>query len=193
MPVDLARVMRLVCFALCIPLRGRDSEANWYPEPMEYAAAVPNAVLIFILGIVYAPIAPLVPIFATFYFLVAVRVSRVQLVYVKLQPFDSRGSLWPAVSSRVILGLLLAHLTLLGVFILKFGPAQAPLVLPLLPITVGAHYHLKWRYGRAFSAIPRDVSLGLDAQYPAADPAKEVALYTPPALSSDFNETSDRV
>lgn len=101
------------------------------PPLIDYAVTYSPALLVFIIGYCYASLAPLVLVFATFYFGLGFFVAKYQALYVIVNGYESGGLFWPIVFSRVCIGLIVGQLTLLGALGLKQVPAQASALLPL--------------------------------------------------------------
>ena len=59
-------------------------------------------------------------------------VSKYQVLYVNIASFESGGSFWPLVFGRMVVGILVGQLTMVGVFLLKGGYYQSTVLLPLV-------------------------------------------------------------
>ncbi|KAL0092793.1 hypothetical protein J3Q64DRAFT_1672896 [Phycomyces blakesleeanus] len=114
----------------------RDYARNRVPSSFNYGVQFPAPLLIFIIVLVYSTISPLILVFGTIYFCITYFVYKYRFLYVHFTPYESSGKLWVMVFPRVIIGLLLFQLTVLGIFILKKFFVLAILCVPLMVITV---------------------------------------------------------
>ena len=90
------------------------------PEFMKYHSDYPKHLLVFMIGLAYAPLAPLLVPFVTIFFATAKLVFRFRLVYLMPVKCDGGGALFPLVFNRVIVGLYVAQITLLVSIIWMF-------------------------------------------------------------------------
>lgn len=75
--------------------------------------------LVFIIGLVYAPIAPLVVPFAAAYFIAAFFVWKYSTVYVYRQAYRSGGLLWPLIFRLIIGTFVASHLITLSLLYVR--------------------------------------------------------------------------
>lgn len=106
------------------------------PTPMKYHVDYPNQLLIFMVGCAFAPLAPILVPFIVIYFGMALIVYRYRLVYNIPKCYDGGGSLFPLVFNRVIVGVIVGQLTLLGVLGLKEFPYAIPFMLIQVILTI---------------------------------------------------------
>lgn len=105
------------------------------PEPLELGWHLSYDILVPILGFTYAAISPLILIFVVLYFSVAWTCTAFQLIYVREVHFDGGGLFFPKLHSRLLLGLSVAQLTMVGYFGLKDCPVMASFTIPLVILT----------------------------------------------------------
>lgn len=74
---------------------------------------------VFLLGLVYAPISPLILPFTVVFFFFGSIIFRFLLCFVHSQEYESGGRLFPKVFSRIMVGVIVSHLTLIGLFGLR--------------------------------------------------------------------------
>ena len=152
----------------------------WAPGPLSYGTQVPNALLVALLGLVYAPkrvcarvyacVRPFCcpSAFAALFFVIGAAVWRYQVLFVYTRAYESNGAWWPHMAMRILSSLALGalgHATLAGVLALKLSGAvphgaerwsitvlAGPALLPL-PISVAVfarHYRRRFGVFRAW-------------------------------------------
>ena len=83
LPLELSRLSTMLMSAV--------SGDRWAATQMPYGTQVPNALLVVLLGLVYAPIAPVLLPFAALFFALGVGVWRYQLLFVYERPYETYG------------------------------------------------------------------------------------------------------
>ena len=164
LPLELSRLSAMLASALRAALQKPNVLA---PGPLSYGTQVPNALLVALLGLVYAPIAPVLLPFAALFFVIGAAVWRYQVLFVYTRAYESNGAWWPHMAMRILSSLALGHATLAGVLALKLSGAvphgaerwsitvlAGPALLPL-PISVAVFArHYRRRFGAVFRRIP---------------------------------------
>lgn len=87
-----------------------------------------------------------------FYFLI------MQIINVYNQQYESGAAFWPHVHSRIIAGLLISQLLLLGLLSTKRAAKSTPLLVILPILTLWFHKYCKDRFEPAFRKYPLEVS-----------------------------------
>ena len=171
--LDLLRVAPIVTGAIykcCAPkVTWRQQESAWFglrevnqPGPMAVASKLGSAFLVFLLGLVYAPLAPLLTYFAGLYFLVAEVIHRRQALYVYDPFMESKALFWPKLYDFMLAACIIAQLTLLGVLSLKESPAAA-VILPLTIATATAFSCISRRFNQESMYLAIDRAVEMDA------------------------------
>ena len=161
LPLELSRLSAMIASAWRAALQRPNV---WAPGPLPYGTQVPNALLVALLGLVYAPIAPVLLPFAALFFLIGAAVWRYQVLFVYTRVYESNGAWWPHMAMRILASLAVGHATLAGVLALKLSGGAVerwsitvlagPALLPL-PITVAVFArHYRRRFGAVFRRIP---------------------------------------
>ena len=193
LPLELSRLSSMAASAWRAALQKPDV---WAPGPCQYGTQVPNALLVALLGLVYAPVAPILLPFAALYFIIGIPVWRYQLLFVYTRVYESNGQWWPHIANRILTSLVVGHATLAAVFGLKLSGAVPPpgqrlsiallagpalLPLPLLVAAFARHY--RRRFGAVFKRIPLSCAAEMgDAESGLAFEAAYVApCMRPPA------------
>ncbi|GAA6040001.1 hypothetical protein JCM8097_002661 [Rhodosporidiobolus ruineniae] len=122
---DLAQVVSLVLVWFRARAFGRTPrEIREYTKPpiFDYPVYLSNHILIIAVALVYAPLAPLVALFAAGVFAVSTWVYKYQLLYVSVTRSETGGRLWNVAVNRILMGLILMHLFMAVSFaLLKSG------------------------------------------------------------------------
>eukprot|EP00050_Salpingoeca_kvevrii_P022373 m.125414 g.125414 ORF g.125414 m.125414 type:complete len:394 (-) comp9690_c0_seq2:363-1544(-) len=118
----------------------REREEAEDPGPYDYGVALPSQLLVILVGLTYSTVAPAIIPFLIFYFFFGYVTYRHQLFYVFVSEYETGGLYWKKVFHRVMCGILLSELTIIGVMGVKKGYYQSPLMIPLVLATI-----LFWR------------------------------------------------
>ena len=94
LPLELSRLSTMLMSAV--------SGDRWAATQMPYGTQVPNALLVVLLGLVYAPIAPVLLPFAALFFALGVGVWRYQLLFVYERPYETYGKVRSFASTRTL-------------------------------------------------------------------------------------------
>ena len=86
----------------------------YYPWPMLYGWIYPQIMMVLMIMVTYACIAPLLSPLCALFFVVAYLMYKYQLLYVYINDYQSGGDMWYAVFNRSLISLFFASLTLLG-------------------------------------------------------------------------------
>ncbi|KAK2879424.1 hypothetical protein FQN49_000884 [Arthroderma sp. PD_2] len=118
------------------------------PPVFSYGFALPPTIFIFIVCIVYSvfPSSWLVCLFGLIYFNVGQFIYKYQLLYAMDHQQHSTGRAWPMICSRIILGLVVFQLTMIGSLALRSAITRSILIVPLLASTVWFSYFFSRTY-----------------------------------------------
>jgi len=113
-----------------------------------YGFYLPTALLVFILCLVYSvlPRGFLVLFLGMLYFSLGYFTYKYQLLYAMDQPQHATGGAWRLIAYRVLLGLVVFHLTMSGYLGANKALVQATLVVPLLLFTVWYSYYFRQKF-----------------------------------------------
>ena len=164
LPLELSRLSTMVAAGIRAALQ---QPGVWSPGPLAYGTQIPNALLVSLLGLVYAPIAPVILPFAALFFLLGGLVWRHQVLFVYARVYESHGAWWPHIANRLLASLVVGHATLAAVFALKLAGAvpvvghrfsitllAGPAIIPL-PLTVAVFArHYRRRFAPIFKRVP---------------------------------------
>lgn len=113
------------------------------PGCLRYGNDVPMYLLIFMVGITYATISPLCLPVCVLFFTVGLFVIRYHLIFVLHPLYENGGCIFPRLFSRMILGMIIAQSTMIGLFFMKGCFYQAVLLIPSVFTTFAYHYYVK--------------------------------------------------
>ncbi|CAH2048007.1 unnamed protein product [Thlaspi arvense] len=148
----------------------KDIEEAMDPGQIEFYATEPRIQLYFLLGLVYAPVTPVLLPFIIFFFGFAYLIFRHQIINVYNQEYESAAAFWPDVHGRIISALIISQILLIGLMSTK-GKAQSTPFLVVLPIiTIGFHRFCKGRYESAFVINPLQEAMIKDTLERAKEP-----------------------
>ncbi|EPQ51564.1 DUF221-domain-containing protein [Gloeophyllum trabeum ATCC 11539] len=125
------------------------------PPMINYGVVYPQAILIFTITILYSIVQPLIVIFGAIYFGVAYVVYKYKLLFVFYKPYESQGQAWPITFTRLIWGVVIFQIFMIGNFILRQSYVLSFLVGPLLAGTL----FWAWQTDKTFRPLSKYVSL----------------------------------
>ncbi|CDO68681.1 hypothetical protein BN946_scf184652.g8 [Trametes cinnabarina] len=139
--LNLGVIIPRLVYRLFITRTPRDFAELNAPPMINYGIVYPQAILIFVITLLYSVIQPLILVFGAVYFGVAYVVYKYKLLFVFYKPYESQGQAWPITFVRLIWGVLMFIVFMIGLFILKKSFILATLLAPLLGGTL-----LWWYY-----------------------------------------------
>ncbi|KAJ3348291.1 hypothetical protein HDU83_001421, partial [Entophlyctis luteolus] len=120
--IELLRPTILIWNALCkiSDMTPRQiHEMNLYTSYLNFGILYPMPILIFVIGLLYSVIAPLIMIPTTLYFGLGYMVYRNQLLFVYVKEWEAYGKHWAKAFTRIIIGLIIFQITMVGMFFIK--------------------------------------------------------------------------
>ena len=175
-PFALLRAFPLALFAL--KSRAASTERAkarlWQDQFATFGPLLPRHSLVGLIGVVFAPINPLVPLMCTVYFLMASITEKYNMLYVRRERYQSGGLLWPRGADQVMVSLVVGQAVLAFLLFVKGAPWAGGAVLPLVPMTLLFRYAATQLVDRPFSVLSLRAAVDLDAA-DAADAAAEAA------------------
>lgn len=118
------------------------------PPVFSYGFSIPQTILILIICVVYSvfPSSWLICLFGLLYFTIGQFIYKYQLLYAMDHQQHSTGRAWPMICNRVLVGLVLFQLAVIGVLALRKAVTRSLLVVPLLAATVWFSYFFTSNY-----------------------------------------------
>ncbi|KAF9604699.1 hypothetical protein IFM89_009135 [Coptis chinensis] len=203
---EILRLVPLVMFHLkntFLVKTERDREQAMDPGSLDFASAEPRIQLYFLLGLVYSVVTPILLPFIIVFFGFSYLVFRHQIINVYNQKYESGAAFWPDVHRRIITGLVIAQLLLMGLMSTKGAKQSTPLLVALPVLTVWFHKFCKGRFEAAFVRFPLQDAMVKDTLERATEPHFNLRSYlrdayihpvfkdeefeTPPAIDEEEN------
>ncbi|KAL8151614.1 hypothetical protein V2J09_021422 [Rumex salicifolius] len=177
---EVIRIVPLVLFHLkniFLVKTEQDREEAMDPGFLEFGTYEPRIQLYFLLGLVYATVTPLLLPFIIVFFAFAYLVFRHQIINVYDRKYESAAAFWPDVHHRIIIGLIISQLLLLGLLSTKGLAQSTPVLLALPVITIWFHKVCKGRFESAFKKYPLQEAMARDTLEQALEPQLNLRTY----------------
>ncbi|GMI08684.1 hypothetical protein TrLO_g12663 [Triparma laevis f. longispina] len=133
-------------------------DPGWMPIHKVFA----QDMLVVVIGVVFAVIAPLVLIPCLIFCLISRIVWTHQFLYVYESCCESGGQFWPKVFRRFVFGIAVAQATVVGQFMLKGAWSQAYVTIILM---ISTYFYLKRarsKYDMSSSSLPLEIAAVMD-------------------------------
>ncbi|CAN4098199.1 unnamed protein product [Withania somnifera] len=124
------------------------------PGSLDFSVSEPRLQLYFLLGLVYSVVTPVLLPFIVVFFSFAYMVFRHQIINVYDQKYESSASFWPDVNRRILVGLGISQLLLIGLLSTKDASQSTPLLIVLTVLTIWFHKFCKGRFESVFVKFP---------------------------------------
>ncbi|KAH0663624.1 hypothetical protein KY284_028555 [Solanum tuberosum] len=131
-----------------------DREEAMDPGSLNFSVSEPRLQLYFLLGLVYSVVTPILLPFIIIFFAFSYMVFRHQIINVYDQKYESGASFWPDVNRRILIGLVISHLLLIGLLSTKDASQSTPLLIVLTVLTIWFHKFCKGRFESVFVKFP---------------------------------------
>ncbi|KAF7368952.1 hypothetical protein MVEN_00221500 [Mycena venus] len=149
-------------FTLFVTHTPRDFAELNAPPMINYGIVYPQAILMFVITMLYSVTQPLILIFGAIYFGNAYVVYKYKLLFVFYKPYESQGQAWPITFVRLIWGVLIFLTFMTGFFLLQNTYATSKLsyviTIMLAPLIVGTVLW-SWYVEKALKPLSEFVSL----------------------------------
>ncbi|KAG8904236.1 hypothetical protein FRB99_002056 [Tulasnella sp. 403] len=169
--LNLGVVIPALVYRMFVTRTPRDYAELNAPPMVNYGTVYPQAILVFVITILYSVIQPLILIFGAVYFGVAYVVYKYKLLFVFYKPYESRGQAWPITFNRLIWGIVIFQTLMTGIFVLKKKLVFSSLMAPLIAFTV----YWGWTTDRDFGPLSSYVSLSSVFEVQRGEATNEVA------------------
>lgn len=139
--------------------------------------------LVVVIGVVFAVVAPIVLIPCALFFFLSRIVWTHQFLYVYESAFETGGMFWPKIFRRFVFGLVIAQATITGQFILKGARHEAYATIALMFLTYFFLRSTRARYDATSAFLPlevatmMDISVGNDAEKKLKKKQREMHRY----------------
>jgi hypothetical protein len=178
--LEITRIRAFVIFHLknwFLVKTEKDREEAMDPGSICFYWSEPRIQLYFLLGLVYAPVTPLLLPFILVFFALAYVVYRHQIINVYNQRYESGAQFWPQVHLRIIVALIVSQLLLLGLLSTKGLEEATPALLVLPVLTIWFHKYRKNRFEPAFVRNPIQEAMKKDILERAREPNFDLKSY----------------
>ncbi|KAM7521562.1 hypothetical protein LguiA_011464 [Lonicera macranthoides] len=177
---EILRLVPLILFHLkntFLVKTEKDREQAMDPGCLAYSTSEPRIQLYFLLGLVYSTVTPILLPFIIVFFGFAYLVFRHQIINVYDQKYESGASFWPHVHRRIIIGLIISQLLLLGLLSTKDAENSSPCLIVLPILTIWFHIFCKGRFESAFVRFPLQDAMVKDTLERATEPNLNLKAY----------------
>ncbi|PIN18178.1 hypothetical protein CDL12_09146 [Handroanthus impetiginosus] len=177
---EILRLVPLVLFHLknaFLVKTEQDREQAMDPGCINFASSEPRIQLYFLLGLVYSVVTPLILPFIIIFFAFSYVIFRHQIINVYDQKYESGAAFWPDVHRRVLIGLVISQLLLLGLLSTKNAAQSTPLLLVLPVLTIWFYRFCKERFESAFVKFPLQDTMVKDTLERATEPNLNLKAY----------------
>ncbi|BFZ63435.1 hypothetical protein YB2330_004557 [Saitoella coloradoensis] len=120
----------------------RDLHELKQPPTFNYGFFLPQPILILVISLVYSIMNPLVLVFALIYFILGLMVYKYQLLYAMDHPQHSTGKAISLIFNRVVIGMILFQVTMIGILLLQGAFTISVLLLPAPVATLIMAYNV---------------------------------------------------
>jgi hypothetical protein len=126
----------------------RDALELKKPPVFQYGFFLPTSLLVFNLCTIYSVLnwGFIILIFGIVYFVLGYFTFKYMVLYAMDQPQHATGGAWRIICYRVIVGLLVFELVMVGQIALGKAFIQSVCILPLIPLSIWYSYYVKRRY-----------------------------------------------
>ncbi|KAK9133280.1 hypothetical protein Scep_012808 [Stephania cephalantha] len=176
----------------------KDREEAMDPGSIGFNTGEPQIQLYFLLGLVYAVVTPILLPFVLVFFGLAYVVFRHQIINVYNPEYESGAAFWPDVHGRVLVGLVISQLLLMGLLSTKEKAQTTPVLLALPVLTIWFYYYCKNRFESAFTKYPLQEAMMKDTLERVREPNLNLKgylqnAYIHPVFKGDDDDESVEV
>jgi hypothetical protein len=135
----------------------RDCAELQQPPTFQYGFYLPTALLVFNLCLIYSVLrwGFAILIFGTIYFILGYFTFKYMVMYAMDQPQHATGGAWRIICYRIIVGLLVFEVVMVGQIASAPAWIQSAFILPLIPFTIWYSYY----FGQRFDPLTRYIAL----------------------------------
>lgn len=191
---EILRLVPLVLFHLkntFLVKTEQDRYEAMEPGSIDFPVGEPRIQLYILLGLVYAPITPFLLPFIIIFLAFAYVVFRNQVINVYDPKYESAAAFWPDVHKRVVIGLFISQLLLLGLLSTKKIGRNYFALLPLPVLTIWFFMYCKGRFESAFVRFPLQEAMVKDTLERATEPQFNLKAYLKDAYMHPVFKSSD--
>lgn len=150
MPFRILEVGSVILFPIyrLLARTPRDYAELQKPPVFQYGFYLPTSLLIFNLCLIYSVVMPgcVILAFGTLYFTLGYFTFKYMLLYAMDQPQHATGGAWRIICYRIVIGLLVFEVVMVGQIASLAAFVQSVAVFPLIPFTIWYSYYFKRRF-----------------------------------------------
>ncbi|KAF4589728.1 Calcium permeable stress-gated cation channel 1 [Ophiocordyceps camponoti-floridani] len=157
----------------------RDFAELQKPPVFQYGFYLPTALLVFNLCLIYSVLmwGFAILVFGTVYFLLGHLTFKYMVLYAMDQPQHATGGAWRIICHRIVIGLVVFEVVMIGQIASLAAFVQSVTVLPLIPFTIWYSYYFKRRFEPLTKYIAlRAIGSGQPAQDGSGDDGESQPL-----------------
>lgn len=126
----------------------RDASELETPPIFQYGFYLPTSILVFTLCLIYSVLSDgfIVLIFGVIYFSLGYSTFKYMVLYAMDQPQHATGGAWRIICYRLLVGVLVFEIVMIGSNAAQKAFTQSLAILPLLPLTIWYMYYFKRRF-----------------------------------------------
>ncbi|XP_023514773.1 CSC1-like protein At4g02900 [Cucurbita pepo subsp. pepo] len=177
---EILRLVPLVMFHLknaFLVKTDQDRDQAMDPGCLDFPVSEPRIQLYILLGLVYSVVTPILLPFILVFFAFSYLVYRHQIINVYNQKYESGAAFWPHVHRRVIIGLMIAQLLLMGLFSMREAEQSSACLVALPIFTLWVHKFCQGRFESAFVKFPLQDAMVKDTLEKATEPNLDLKAY----------------
>ena len=147
--LELTRMVDLILITFRLKFLAKTAREKldaWRPTRVEYEVLYSKNLLIFLVGISFSILSPIIVPFVVLYFAFAYVVWSYQLLHVYIPEFENGGKFWPQVFHRIMVATIVFQLLMVGVLLLKKMWTASFFVLVLVTCSFGFWYFIHSKY-----------------------------------------------
>ncbi|ORX90223.1 DUF221-domain-containing protein, partial [Basidiobolus meristosporus CBS 931.73] len=160
LPLKLVQLgpMILLIFRRLFCSSPRDYAELLTPVNIDYGWVYPIPMLVFVIVLTYSVMTPLILVFGVAYFSIAYLFHKYNFLYVYFRRFETGGKFWPVVVRRLVIGIFIFQLTMLGVLLLNNAFAPGISIAPLFIITIYFYHYVIRNFEKRSRYLPLELS-----------------------------------
>lgn len=150
MPFRILEVGSVVLYPIYrfLAVTPRDYAQLQKPPNFQYGFYLPTSLLVFNLCFIYSALrpGPTILIFGVIYFALGYLTFKYMLLYAMDQPQHATGGAWRIICSRLVIGIIVFEIVMVGQIASLSAFFQSVSILPLIPFTVWYSYYFTRRF-----------------------------------------------
>ena len=161
----------------------RDYAGLTSPPIFNYGQSIPQTILILIICLVYSvfPSSWLICLFGLVYFTMGELIYKYQILYAMDHHHHSTGRAWPMICSRVLVGMVVFQIAMIGVLAMRQAVTRSLLLVPLLVITLWFSFYFSHNYEPLMKFIALNSIERKRPGFGDISPSPPSSTFSPPA------------